>query len=239
MPQVQQKVSKGFGVVYPGGGSMGLKVVKTFTQGSTKMVHPDGSVTFSTPPPTIHELFGGGFAYADGSPVTNRDHLELITDAKMKERGLQWYDAHGKAITPEDVVVKEDGMEPQRPEPAYILSNQLPEGALEQGAVEIPREQVTVDSIREKISVPLDDTLTMIAKGISDLTTVVAKQGEEIAKLQASKTTDNWRAKQGNTMANKWHDPEFRKKMAEARKARKQSVQEPIVEPKEETPVGG
>ena len=236
MPQVQQKAFPGFGIIYPGGGSMGLKVVKTFTQGSTKIHNSDGSVSFSTPPPTIHELFGGGFAYADGNPVTNRDHLELITDAKMKERALRWFDSHGKAITPEDIVMKPEGDEPERPQPAYILSNQLPEGTLEQGTADIPREEVAPTT---PLPPPSGSDMSLIAKGLFELMDVVKKQGEEIAKLQTAKVSENWRAKQGNTMANKWHDPEFRKKMAEARKAKKESaqvtVQEPVREPARES----
>lgn len=229
MAQVIRKSGfPGYGIVYPGGGATGIKVVKTFTQGSTKTVNPDGSTSYSTPPPTIHELHGGGFCYADGRPVTNKGHLENISDPVMKERALKWYDMHGKAISPEDVVVKEEGQEPERPAPAFILSNQLPEGSLEQGTVEIQKEQVA------PIPRPSGDDMSLIAKGLTELMDIVKKQGEEIVKLQTGKSTENWRAKQGNTMTNKWHDPEFRKKMSEARKARKESVQATVPEPTQE-----
>ena len=91
MQRAQVARFPGFGIVYPDGIN-GIKVVKTFVQGPKKMVQPDGNVEWTTPPPTIHELYGGGFVYASGEPVTDRVHLESITDMKMRDKALRWFD---------------------------------------------------------------------------------------------------------------------------------------------------
>lgn len=201
MPQVQERKFPGYGVVYPGGGVTGIKVVKTFTQAPKKIINADGSVSYNTPSPTVHELHGGGFCYADGKPVTHREHLENITEIKMRERGLQWYEMHGKAIAPSDVVIKEGEME--RPEPDYILSNQI----------------IGETEVQEKVAEKPDeikDNLASIAQSISSLATLVKKQGEEIAELKTVPVIPSKNKKRGiqsQTMKDKWADPVFRKKM--------------------------
>ena len=200
MSQPQTKQFPGYGIVSPDGVT-GIKVVRTFTDGPSKTINPDGSVSYSTPPPTIHELLGGGFCYADGKPATNREHLELISDIKMRERAIQWYETHGKAITPSDIVVKEEG-EKERPEPAYILSNQ------------IPQEQ---DEVTKDLDNQMQNSLVSIAKSISSLTTLVMKQGEDIEKLKVSPPpkVKRTRKDQAERMKARWANPEYKAKMIE------------------------
>jgi len=175
MVQTAHKAFQGFGVVYPDG-TRGIKIVKAFTGGAIKTVNQDGSVSYSTPPPTIYELYGGGFAYAAGTPVTNRSHLERIEDPGMRERALKWYDMHGSAMAPPEVVVKEG--EPERPTPAYILSNQLPEGKLEEGVNKIP------DDILKPPVNSIESLLSSLANSVSALSEDVKKQREEISNIK-------------------------------------------------------
>jgi len=203
MPQAQSKSFPGYGVVYPGGGNRGIKVVKTFTQGQRKMVNPDGSISYDTPPPTIHELHGGGFCYADGRPVTNRQHLENITVPDMKERALVWFEKHGQAISPSDIVMKEE-VEKGRPEPDFIRSD------------EIPQE---TDEVTEKLNDQMQNSLSAIAQSIQALTNMVKNQDERLAKLETSpqpepeKKPKNLRSRQSEKMKAKWADPEYKAKM--------------------------
>lgn len=201
MPQPQQRQFPGYGVVYPGGGTTGIKVIHTFTDGPKKMINPDGSVSYGTPSHTIHELYGGGFCYADGKPVTNREHLENITEIQMRERALQWYEIHGKAISPSDVVIKEG--ETERPIPDYILSNEL------------PQEQDEVTKSINEVQ-PKEDSNLIIAKAISELAMLVKRQGEEIAQMKAVPPIPSKIRKRGlqsQSMKDKWADPAFREKM--------------------------
>lgn len=209
MPQAQVKNFAGFGVVYPGGGSTGIKVVKTFTQGQKKIFNSDGSVTYETPAPTIHELHGGGFCYADGKPVTNREHLENITVPDMRERALIWFEKHGQAISPSDIVIRQEG-ETERPEPDYILSTQLPTES----------DEITKD-INQQVAKE-DDNLTIV-KALSELTKLVKDQGKEIAELKKGppppKVTVARKA-QSDAMKARWSNPEFKAKMMEKRRVK-------------------
>ena len=211
MPQAQHKAFPGYGVVYPDG-VRGIKVVGTFTDGAKKTIHPGGSVSYSAPSPVIHELYGGGFCYADGNAVTNREHLEAITDLKMKERGLEWFDTHGKVIvSPQDDIPPLDQDGKVRPEPAFILSNQLPEET----------DEVT-KSINEQVQAK-SETDNAVMKAITDLATMVKQQGEEIAKLKVGpapepkpekKPRGEKNVKQAEIMKARWADPAFRERMA-------------------------
>jgi len=199
MPQPQQRQFPGYGVVYPGGGTTGIKVIHTFTDAPKKVINPDGSVSYGSPFPTIHELHGGGFCYADGNLVTRREHLEAITESKMRERALQWYETHGKAISPSDIVVKED--ETERPAPDYILSNQLP---------------TVEDEVTKGLNEQMENSLASIAESISSLATLVKKQGEEIAQMKAVPPIPSKIRKRGlqsQSMKDRWADPAFREKM--------------------------
>ncbi len=199
MPQPQQRQFPGYGVVYPGGGDSGIKIVGAFTQAPKKVFNPDGSTSFEPPTPTIYELFGGGFSYASGKPVTKREELENITDPKMKERALEWYDTHGKAISSPEVVSREE--DKGRPEPAYILSSQ------------IPQEQ---DEVTKSLDVQVQNPLDVIAKSISSLTELVKKQGEEIAQLKVVTVPKEPKRRGGNQslkMKERWTDPAFRERM--------------------------
>lgn len=197
----QQRQFPGYGVVYPGGGTTGIKIIHSFTDGPKKVINPDGSVSYGTPSPTIHELYGGGFCYEDGKPVTKREHLESITEVSMKERALQWYEMHGKAIAPSDVVIKEG--EAERPEPDYILSNQIP----------LPEDEVD-KSLNKQVE--KEDPLLAIAKAISELATLVKGQGKEIAELKAVPPIPSKIRKRGlqsQSMKDRWADPAFRERM--------------------------
>lgn len=211
MVQAQVKQFPGFGVVYPDGVS-GIKVIGTFTQGPSKTVNPDGSVAYSTPAPTIHELFGGGFAYASGSPVTNREHLEMLPGG-MRTRALEWFDGHGKLSE----VAKEDIPplnldEKKRPEPVYVLSSELPTAT-----DEVSKD---LDKVVHTDQTELQSSLASIAQSISVLATVVKEQGKQIADLKkrppAPKRMARSEAKHGKqseTMKARWANPEFKAKM--------------------------
>jgi len=208
MVQAQVRSFPGYGVVYPDGVS-GIKVVGTFTQGPAKTVNPDGSVVYSTPAPTIHELFGGGFAYASGSPVTHREHLEMLPGG-MRERALKWFDGSGEL----SIVAKEDIPplnldEKQRPEPVYVLSSDLP----------AEKDGVTkeLDNVVRNDNPEAQANLASIAQAISSLATIVKEQGEQIAKLSADKPDKKGLSKRSRIMKAKWADPEWRAKR-EARK---------------------
>ncbi len=201
MPQPQVRQFPGYGVVYPGGGDTGIKIIGAFTQAPKKVFNPDGSTSYEAPAPTIYELFGGGFSYASGKTVTKREELENITDLKMKERALEWFDTHGKAISPPEIVPREEDKE--RPEPAYILSTQLP-----------PVEDEVTKSINEQqiIRDKTEDSNLVLAKAISELATLVKKQGEEIAQLKVVPPQSKKRGMQSQKMKERWADPAFREK---------------------------
>ncbi len=214
MVQAQARSFPGYGVVYPDGVS-GIKVVGTFTQGPSKTVNPDGSVAYSTPAPTIHELFGGGFAYASGSPVTNREHLEMLPGG-MRTRALEWFDGHGKLSE----VAKEDIPplnldEKQRPEPVYVLSSNLP----------VEKDEVTKDLDAQvlkddKQTTPDVDVLSQILLSIKGIAETVKEQGKQIADLKkhppAPKRMGRSEAKHGKqseAMKARWADPVYKAKM--------------------------
>ena len=180
MVQAQVRSFPGYGVVYPDGVS-GIKVVGTFTQGPAKTVNPDGSVVYSTPAPTIHELFGGGFAYASGSPVTHREHLEMLPGG-MRERALKWFDGHGEL----SVVAKENVPplnldEQKRPEPVYVLSSDLPPATDEvsKGLDEV------VHTDQKAGQEEIRDSLASIIQSISSLAEIVKEQGKQITELKS------------------------------------------------------
>lgn len=208
MPQAQVKQFPGYGVVYPDGVS-GVKVVGTFTQGPSKTVNPDGSVAYTTPAPTIHELFGGGFAYASGERVTKREHLEGLPGS-MRERALKWFDSHGEI----SVAAKED-IPPlnldkkQRPEPIYVLSSDLPP-ATDEVSKGLDKVVHTDQKTGQAGETELQNSLASIAQAISSLATIVKEQGEQIAKLSGGKPDKKGLSKQSEVMKAKWADPEWR-----------------------------
>ena len=214
MAQAQIKAFPGFGVVYPDGVS-GIRVVKTFTQGPSKIVNADGSISYTTPPPTIHELYGGGFSYADGSPVTNREHLEGLS-GNMKEKALEWFDNHGKVmVAPGEDVPPLILVDKEKPEPAWVVSSTLP-----------PMDEVKVEVV-EKIAPPFSERenslLDKLTQSITSLTEMVKTQGGEIARMKignlspATKKLGNY-SKSSERMKARWADPEFRAKMKGKRK---------------------
>jgi hypothetical protein len=207
MGQAQVSRFPGFGIIYPDGVN-GIKVVRTYTQGPSKVVNPDGSVGYTTPPPTILELFGGGFAYADGSPVNDRLHLEMMSDVKMRERALIWFDSHGKVstIATEDVPPL-DLEHKERPEPVYVLSSDLP---TEQDAVTADVNE----HIRKVEKGSGIDPMLQVLEGIKNLTSLVKAQDDRIGKLEAgTNPMRESRKAQSEKMKAKWADPAYREKV--------------------------
>ncbi len=183
-PQAQVKSFPGYGVVYPDGVS-GVKVVGTFTQGPSKTVNPDGSVAYSTPAPTIHELFGGGFAYASGSPVTHREHLEVLPGG-MRERALKWFDGHGElSVVAKENVPPLNLNEQQRPEPVYVISSNVeqldePDKKVVEGLGTQSYENLQSPGMLPKI---LQNSLNSITQSILSLAETVKEQGKQIMEL--------------------------------------------------------
>lgn len=194
---------------------MGSKVVQTFTGGPSKIFNPDGSTSYTTPPPTIHELYGGGFSYASGRVVSDRTHLEMITDLKMRERALQWFDGHGKVsqiatenVPPLDLDKKEE------PEPVYVISTDMP----------IEKDEVTkdlnktvqgaiqgVNVVIEKLNQDgLFATMEAIRKNVSAMMDTIKEQGNQISELKKSSPAPKILGKQSEIMKKKWADPEWR-----------------------------
>jgi hypothetical protein len=173
--RVQEKVSKfpGYGIIYPEGTDKGLKVVKTFTDGGAKIRQQDGSVTYGIPKPTVHELIGGVFAYASGKPVTKREDLEILPDEKMRERALKWFDSKDLVIPKEAVVDKPPEGEKERPEPAWVVSSTIP---LNDGPPQVP---ISDD--------PLIKAIKEVGEALAGLSSLVAKQGEEIDSMKGRK----------------------------------------------------
>lgn len=200
MPQVQAKQFPGFGIVYPDGVS-GIKIVHTFTEGPLKIINPDGSVSYTTPAPTIHELFGGGFAYSSGRPVTDRKHLEMLP-AEMREKALKWFDGHGElsAVAKENVPPLNLD-EKERPEPVYVLSTDLPTST-----DEVTKE---LDKIVKGESIEILNTLGSISQSLSVLSKIVEEQGKQITELTGTKPEPKV-SRQSEIMKARWADPEWR-----------------------------
>jgi hypothetical protein len=226
MPQQQSKGFTGYGVVYPdpSKGSRGLKVIHTFTRGSTRIHHPDGSVSHTVPPPVIHELYGGGFCYQSGKPVDKRKDLEEIDSPDMKERALKWFD-ESRQVTVDENAPTYDPNKKAEPQPDYIISSEVPLETLETGQmVQQPTYQRKIEepnevgdllrSISSNIG-NLVNTVNTQAKAMVDLTKTVKAQGQEIENIKMTPTMRMAHKKQGETMREKWKDPEYRAKMSE------------------------
>lgn len=176
MGQVQARQFPGYGVVYPDGVS-GIKVKQTFTDAPKKTINSDGSISYGVPLPTIHELFGGGFTYADGSRVSNREHLEALP-GKMKERALKWFD-EGREIS----AVSHTGIpvfdpdKKERPEPVFVLSSDMP----------VAKDEVTEELNKRMKETKEVDAFAELLKAVKSIEQVVKDQGEQIANLKTSK----------------------------------------------------
>ena len=71
----------------------------------------------------------------------------MIEDEAMKSRALEWFDKHGSVISSEDVVERPEGEEKERPTPAFIRSDQMPQ---EEDEVRRPLdERIANDQMRE------------------------------------------------------------------------------------------
>ena len=218
MAQVQQqtKQSPRFGIVYLEGGKSGLKVVHTYTEAPKKIINPDGSREYGPPSPTIHELFGGGFAYADGSPVIIREHLERICNPKMRDRGLAWFD--GKAKLSETATKdipplanKEDPPDSSQPRGLYVLSTDLPgeKDEVTEGLNKQVTEAEVVNNSFAAIMQSLDTIMHRIDK--QDMQIAEIKKRPPAPKRMAMSQAKH--SKQSETMRKRWADPEYKGKM--------------------------
>ena len=210
MGQVQQQARQfpGFGIVYPDG-IKGIKVVGTYTEGPSKIVNHDGSISYKAPTPTVHELFGGGFSYADGSPVTNRQHLEALP-GKMQERALKWFDGSRKISeeATKDIPprVGEDVKDKERPEPAFIISTDMP-----------PENQLPEKAV---VGVKVDKELSAIMQTLGAIMDRMDKLDKQIADIKKHPpaprrmaVSDARHSKQSDAMKAKWADPAYKAKM--------------------------
>lgn len=219
MAQVQGQVKQfpKFGIVYPDGVS-GIKVVRTFTQGPSKFVNADGSVAYTTPPPTIHELFGGGFAYADGSPVSDRKHLELLP-SQMREKALIWFDGSRELSQVATENVSPLDLEGKiRPEPVYVLSTDLPTEKvtedLDKQIAEFAKAPPIIDADR------IFNELSLIAQSVLSISDTVKEQGKQIVELKKHPKaprrmvlSEAKHSKQSEKMKARWADPDYKAKM--------------------------
>jgi hypothetical protein len=202
MAQAQVKQFPGFGIVYPDGVS-GIKIVRTYTQGPSKVINPDGSVGYTTPPPTILELFGGGFAYADGSPVIDRAHLEMVSDLKMREKALKWFDESKKmSEVSRENVPPLNLDEKVRPEPIYVLSTEL--------STESSPAREELDNTQMQMVKNFEE----MRQSMTSITDMVKEQAKLIAELMKPPqvTSQPKGTKQSEVMKKNWADPEWRAK---------------------------
>ena len=176
MPQAQQGRHPGYGVVYPDPAN-GIKVVRTFTEGAHRSYNSDGSVTWSTPPPVIHELYGGGFVYQSGAMVDDRKHLECITNVDMREKALKWFDTNqGLSEEATKDVPPLDLENQKRPEPVYAVSSDfIKEGNPVPEVVQLVKQEQKPDATAEILS------------ALKDISTTLKAHGEEIERLKTAK----------------------------------------------------
>jgi len=222
-PQAAVRRFPGYGIVYLEKGE-GIKVVRTYTQAPAKVIEGDGSVSYTTPPPIIHELYGGGFCYENGTPVSDKSHLENITDKKMCERALKWFS--GERVLSE--VAKKDI--PSLPEPderkpgevIYITSADLEKE--DDPVTRKLNERMVQDKDTGK---PEPDTFSQILDAVKDLSSSVKmvvevqkEQGKEIAELKKHPPaprrmakSDANHSKQSAAMKARWADPDYKAKM--------------------------
>ncbi len=178
MPEVQtEKKFPGYGIVYTDG-VKGIKVVKTFTEGSKRIVEADGSRSFTTPPPVIHELVGGSFCYADGRLVADRTHLERLPE-QMRVKALTWFDSKKSVEIPKEATVLKEGDAPKEsPEPTWVVSATLPlmDEASKAQSVEPAKVPVSDD--------PIIKALKEVSEVVTGLSAILAKQGEDIEMMK-------------------------------------------------------
>lgn len=224
----------GYGIVYLEKGE-GIKVVKTYTQAPAKVIEGDGSVSYTTPPPIIHELFGGGFCYENGSPVSNRSHLENITDMKMRERALKWFSGERvlSEVARKDIPPLPDPGERKPGEVVYLTSSDLEKEddpvtrklneRMKTGEEEVVLDPISALAVQMKALV---DSVGMVAETVKD-------QGKQIAELKKHPPAPRRMAmseanhtKQSAAMKARWADPEYKKKMLEKNPALKGKVKD-------------
>jgi len=204
MEQIQVKHAPKFGIIYPQGidDGTGIKVVKSYTHGSMRIHHPDGTTTHTIPGPVIHELFGGGFCYQDGKKVTNREHLEAIGDPRMREAALSWFDNQGE-LNPTALNVEHPAEPPQRPEPLYTLSTDM-------GKEESP--------LTEELDKASQDKSQEILSAIGSLADLVKGQDERIQKLEGVMAErEAIRKKQSIAIAKRWREGKYDNKVLRSR----------------------
>jgi len=125
--------------------------------------------------------------------VDDRMHLEMISDIKMRDRALEWFDGNRKLseIAKEDIPPLNLD-EKQRPEPVYVLSRDVPN--LDEPSKKVHEgigfkgyEELQSPDMLPKI---LQNSLDSITQSILSLADTVKEQGKQIVELsgQLSKT---------------------------------------------------
>ena len=241
MPQKQVKEFAGFGVIYPDGVT-GIRVVNTYTEAPKKHYNPDGTLEYIQPPPAIHELAGGaGFVYANGLPVTEREHLENITAKGMRERALKWFDESRVVNYPESPEIRE--VKKEEPEPVFVASPQFKEGGLTEDGITEARKKGTIshepvrateetvvssEELKERAVADIrdksvHDKLDKLIDVVGGLATRVKtlEDAPEVKKMKKG----HQKMAQREAMLKKWQDPEYVKKTMEARMKGKQRVE--------------
>jgi len=181
-----------FGIVYPNGIDP-VKIVRAFTAGAKREYRTDGSVSYSIPPPTIYELVGGGFAYADGRQVSDRKHLENLPP-QIRENALKWFD-EGKGISEkafEGVPQKPENLdEIEHPEIAYVLSTDVGADGTSKTNQELPPEKVdkkeTAKTIANDTLVVMNSIMNTLKEINERLTAVEKGQPKQSPKMELAR----------------------------------------------------
>jgi len=220
-PQAAVRRFPGYGIVYLEKGE-GIKVVRTYTQAPAKVIEGDGSVSYTTPPPTIHELFGGGFCYENGISVNDKIHLENITDGKMRERALKWFSGERvlSEVARRDIPSLPDPDERKPGEVVYLTSSDLekeddPVTRKLNERVKAGKEEPVLDPISA-----LSAQIMALANSVNIVVTEVKEQGKQISELKKRPPaprrmamSDANHTKQSVAMKARWADPEYKAKM--------------------------
>ncbi len=209
-PQAEVRRHPGYGTIYPDGVN-GIRVVRTYTEGPKKKFYPDGTPYRTTPPPTIFELFGGGFCYASGQPVNKREDLENIGDPPMRARALKWFDEGAEISKKAQGPTRDPEKKLEPGETVFVVSSDLPR---EPDAVtgDLTKRQMEQTTISRQMS--------EISSGISSILEVVKAQGDRISLLEGKRTGIALaRKKQAESLKKKWQDPDFRKAQEEKMRA--------------------
>lgn len=212
-----------YGVVYPNKKG-GIKIIHAFTDAPKKIIEPDGSVSYTKPAPTIYELYGGGFTYSNGTPVTKRGDLESISSIKMRERALSWFDKGAEISNDISSVPAFDPDNLKRPEPIYNVSTGIQEDGSPAKFIE-ERKNDFVEPEDKKPEIPSQSEMTsVVAQVIASLNDTLQAQNRKIESLHKFMEGEMERRKLGHYKHSmKFHDPAVRKLHGEKIRAAKQA----------------